>query len=327
MTTAVGLVIIGRNEGYRLVRCLESVKDRAVHAVYVDSGSTDDSVAAATRRGFQVVDLDLSRPFTAARARNAGAQALLGRHPDIAFLQFIDGDCEVQPGWLQAGAACLAADPGIGVVFGHQRERNPRASLYNTLIDIEWRCEPGDARSATGNMMCRTDLFRSLDGFREDLIAGEDPEFCLRVRQAGHRVHCLDAPMVLHDAEMFHLRQWWRRARRGGHAFAEGARLHGHGPERHFVREHRSILLWGGVMPLLVVAGAVLASPWLLLGVLVFPLQVMRVYLKSRLAGRERLVYAVHVVFAKFPEFQGALGYHLSRLWAGRRVRLIEYKR
>jgi glycosyltransferase involved in cell wall biosynthesis len=67
-----GLVAIGRNEGERLRRCLISAQGVYDHVVYVDSGSSDDSVALAESFGAVVVVLDTARPFTAARARNAG---------------------------------------------------------------------------------------------------------------------------------------------------------------------------------------------------------------------------------------------------------------
>ena len=41
---AVGLVAIGRNEGERLRACLASARGAAQRLVYVDSGSTDDTV-------------------------------------------------------------------------------------------------------------------------------------------------------------------------------------------------------------------------------------------------------------------------------------------
>lgn len=73
MTGTVAAVAIGRNEGARLVACLESMVGRVDPIIYVDSGSTDNSVAEARARGAEVVELDMSIPFTAARARNAGA--------------------------------------------------------------------------------------------------------------------------------------------------------------------------------------------------------------------------------------------------------------
>ncbi len=68
----VGVVVIGRNEGERLVRSLESVVGKAAAVVYVDSASSDQSVANARRIGADVVELDRSEPFTAARAECRG---------------------------------------------------------------------------------------------------------------------------------------------------------------------------------------------------------------------------------------------------------------
>lgn len=51
MTPGVGAVIIGRNEGARLVACLASFPGWVRPLVYVDSGSTDGSVAAARAAG------------------------------------------------------------------------------------------------------------------------------------------------------------------------------------------------------------------------------------------------------------------------------------
>ena len=86
----VAAVVIGRNEGARLVASLASLGGVG-RVVYVDSGSTDNSLQAARVHGAQVVALDMSRPFTAARARNAGTAAL--DDPAPAFVQFLDGDC------------------------------------------------------------------------------------------------------------------------------------------------------------------------------------------------------------------------------------------
>jgi GT2 family glycosyltransferase len=318
-----GVVVIGRNEGQRLVRCLEFLRPHWGSCVYVDSGSTDDSAAVARSRGVEVIDLDMSIPFTAARARNAGARRLMDLQPALRYVQFVDGDCEVQPGWIESGEAFLEATSEVGVVFGAQREKYPQASVYNTLMDIEWRVAPGEARSSTGNALCRARLFRELGGFREDLIAGEDPDFCLRVRSKGWKVWCLAVPMVLHDADMKHLSQWWRRARRAGYAYAEGAVIHGRSPERYCVRERNSMLFWGCVLPLVAVGTALFISPWLLALLAAYPLQVVRMLRSGRWTFRENLIYALFTVLGKFPESQGLVEYYRRR---GRAIRLIEYK-
>ena len=64
----IDAVVIGRNEGARLTACLASLEGQVRRLVYVDSGSTDGSAEAARLAGAEVVDLDMSRPFTAARA-------------------------------------------------------------------------------------------------------------------------------------------------------------------------------------------------------------------------------------------------------------------
>src|SRR5689334_4384058 len=74
---SIGVVAIGRNEGERLRVCLESALRASPDVVYVDSGSTDGSVAMAKQLGVHVVELDLTIPFTAARARNAGFEKLV----------------------------------------------------------------------------------------------------------------------------------------------------------------------------------------------------------------------------------------------------------
>src|ERR1044071_10482116 len=93
-----GVVVIGRNEGERLRRCFESLGSLARRAVYVDSGSTDGSIALARSFGAEVVELPADRPFTAARARNAGVDRLVANFPKTGLVQFVDGDCRVAEG-------------------------------------------------------------------------------------------------------------------------------------------------------------------------------------------------------------------------------------
>lgn len=313
----MGAVIIGRNEGARLVACLASFPDWVRPLVYVDSGSTDGSVAAARAAGAEVVALDMALPFTAARARNAGLARLqeLGA-PD--FVQFVDGDCRMQPGWLEAAAEFLAARPGVAVVCGRRREVRPEASIWNGLCDAEWDTPVGKAKACGGDALMRVAALTAVGGYDPALIAGEEPELCVRLRQAGWEIWRIDREMTLHDAAMTRIGQWWKRTRRGGHAFAEGAALHGAPPERHWVAETRRAVLWGAALPVVTLAGLAI-TPWAGLLVLAYPLQMLRL---SRRWGWERGVFTV---LSKFPEAQGVLEYHLNRL-RKRRSRLIEYK-
>jgi GT2 family glycosyltransferase len=312
---SIAAVVIGRNEGARLIACLDALQGQVAQIVYVDSGSSDGSVEAAQARGAQVVSLDMSQPFTAARARNAG----IAQVQDAEFVQFLDGDCVLQAGWLDAALAFLHANPKVAVVCGRRREINTQASLYNRLIDREWDTPVGQALACGGDALMRLDPLRRVGGYRDTLIAGEEPELCLRLRAAGWDIWRLDAEMTAHDADITRFSQWWRRSQRAGHAYAEGAALHGAPPERHWVAQTRRALLWGAVLPLAIVGLAVLVTPWAMLGALIYPVQILRL---SRQGG---LDWAAFTTLGKFPEAQGAVQYHLRRLMR-KDATLIEYK-
>lgn len=313
-------VLIGRNEGERLLRCIASVTPVVERVVYVDSGSVDDSVEAARSAGAEVVELDLATPFTAARARNEGAARLAKLGTQAEFIQFIDGDCELQPDWIAKAEKFLHDHPKAAAVCGRRRERLPEATLWNRLIDAEWDTPVGKARACGGDVLIRRRAFDAAGGFNPSLIAGEEPELCVRLRQADWEIWRIDAEMTLHDAAMTQFGQWWRRARRAGHAYAEGAALHGAPPERHKVAELRRALLWGVALPVIAIVGAFLASPWALGLLLAYPLQVIRLALKG--CSPEQ---AIFLTISKLPEAQGALDYYLNGL-TGRRRGLIEYK-
>ncbi|WP_198672097.1 glycosyltransferase family 2 protein [Pseudogemmobacter bohemicus] len=320
----VDAVVIGRNEGSRLAVCLASLRGQVRRLVYVDSGSTDGSRALARAAGAIVVDLDLSRPFTAARARNAGVLALIveGNEPD--FVQFVDGDCEMVPGWVARALQGFCDHPGAVVICGRRRERYPGASVWNRLCDREWNTPIGEALACGGDALMRLRDFQSVRGYREDLIAGEEPELCQRLRRAGGHIWRIDADMVLHDAAMTRLSQWWRRTKRAGYAFAEGYALHGRGPDRHWRRETLRALAWGAALPLVVIVlGLIHPAFWLL--VLIWPLQMLRLAWAWRHEGRTGIEAAIFTVLGKFPEALGALGYLRDRL-RGHKRGLIEYK-
>ncbi|MCE8009693.1 glycosyltransferase [Aestuariivita sp.] len=317
---ALDAVVIGRNEGARLIACLESMRDDVRRMIYVDSGSEDGSVEAARALGAEVVELDPARPFTAARARNAGLARLDGT---TDFVQLVDGDCALRRGWIAAASRYLRDNPQTAVVCGRRRERHPEASLYNRLCDAEWDTPIGPARACGGDALMRLGALRAVGGYRDDLIAGEEPELCVRLRQAGWVVYRLDHEMTWHDAAMTRFPQWWRRAWRAGHAFAEGAALHGAPPERHWVTETRRALIWGLVLPVAVLLGAVI-WPGALVLLLIYPAQVLRLAARKRIsrAGWEQALFSV---LGKFAEAFGVVDYWQKRL-RGQHGRIIEYK-
>ena len=306
-----GVVAIGRNEGCRLKICLASLS-AASDVVYVDSGSTDQSAKTARATGADVVDLDLTIPFTAARARNTGFARLRQRDEAIDYVQFIDGDCELVASWPQQAVSFLEQNPGVAAVTGRRRERFPAQSVYNWLCDIEWSGPPGESRSFGGDVMLRAHAFDQVGGYRDDMIAGEEPELCVRFRAAGWRIWTRFA-------------QWWRRSLRAGYAYALGAHLHGRAPEYHKTREARRAWLWGVGLPLACVLallefGLLGAVLWL-----AYPLQVARLVLTRKGQLRDRIKVAFFQTLARFPEGIGQIMFTRDRL-LHRQRRLIEYK-
>jgi hypothetical protein len=323
-TDAFGVVAIGRNEGERLRQCLRSASD-AAKTVYVDSGSTDASVQWARDFGVDVVEVDMAIPFTAARARNAGFRRLRELVPGLDYVQFIDGDCELNRIWPRAAIAFLGANSAVCAVLGRRRERYPDRSIYNRMCDKEWDIPIGEVSACGGDVMMRVSAFEAAGGYRDELIAGEEPELCVRLRAAGWKIWRLDHEMTLHDAAMLHLGQWWRRQIRSGYAFAQGAHLHGQGPERHWVWESRRAMLWGLGFPLLLIGALVFFGRLGAFLLLIYPLQILRRTTQMCGSLGSRLQFSFFEQLSRFPEALGQLRFARDHLLK-RHGRLIEYK-
>ena len=329
--TGVGIVVIGRNEGIRLVRCLESIGS-GQKIVYVDSGSSDGSVAVAQANNAQIVELDLSLPFTAARARNAGRAALPG---DCDLIQFIDGDCMLQPGWLTAGSAALANEPSLAAVFGRRREIRPEASRYNWMCDLEWSISPGTACYFGGDVMLRATALDQAGGYPAEMIAGEEPDLSIRLRALRWRIACLPHEMTLHDAAITRLEQWWRRSIRSGYAYAELGVRHRGEAGADYRRRLRGVLAWGGVLPLgvLLLVGVGLAvrsglfflGAAALLGLLAVQFCRLSVGALRRHSPFDALTVGAFLVLTKPAQAMGVMRYWRNRLMK-HRGSIIEYK-
>jgi GT2 family glycosyltransferase len=334
----LGVVAIGRNEGERLRRCLLSLAEVGpdLRAVYVDSGSTDGSVELARSLGVEVVELDMSRPFSAARARNAGFERLKEIAPEIAFAMFLDGDCEVAAGWLERARAEMDAKPDAAVVCGRRRELFPEASIYNRLVDLEWDTPVGEANACGGDSLVRAEAFESVGGFDPTAAAGEEPELCQRLRRKGWKVWRIEAEMTRHDLGMTRFRQWWRRQYRSGYNGLD-ILTRFPGEDRLFADDLIRSRVWGIGWPLVVVGAGLIAG--LIAGPLValivailaagtMPLQILRLAWKvrGRVDGpRTALAYGTLTMLAKWANLAGQIGYTLDRR-RGKMARLIEYK-
>ncbi len=218
MSASLSIVVIGRNEGSRLEHCLLSIRamekpEGDVEVIYVDSASTDGSCALAAKLGAQVISVQPKRP-TAALGRNAGWRASSG-----TFILFLDGDTILHPQFVVTALDDFEKD--TAVVWGNRREIHPEASLYNRVLDLDWISRPGLVDYCGGDALMRREALETAGGYDEDLIAGEEPEMCRRLRAKGWKILHVDRPMTGHDLAMTQWSQYWRRATRTGYAYAE----------------------------------------------------------------------------------------------------------
>ena len=328
----VSVVVIGRNEGERLVRCLESVRALqglagGVEIIYADSASTDGSPARAAALGARVIAVESSRP-TAAQGRNAGWRAAAG-----TFVLFLDGDTILHPDFARLALEALTADATLAAVWGHRREIHPERSIYNRVLDLDWIFPPGLTDYCGGDVLMRRAALESVDGYDPTLIAGEEPELCRRMRAKGYRVLHVDAPMTGHDMAMTRFRQYWRRAVRTGHAYAEVSRrfrgsadpLWGDARIRNLLRGP----FWTFAPVVAAVACVAWRSVWPALALLVLLLVLtIRSASKAGWKSSDRgalFLYGLHSHLQQVPIFLGQVQFGWSAR-RGKRQGLIEYK-
>lgn len=330
----VGIVVIGRNEGQRLRNCLQSISDVGVR-VYVDSGSTDGSQSFARSLGFIVLDLDPSQEFTAARARNLGISYIASNHPEVRFVQTVDGDCEVVTGWAERARQELEGQSELAVVFGRRRERFPAKNIYHRACEIEWNVPRGKAKSCGGDALFRLQPLTDVQGYNPRLISWEEPDLCYRLRRAGWGILSDGRDMTLHDVDISSFRQWWRRALRAGHGIAELVAIHGLGADDGWRRFLLSAAFWTGFLALsfiLLIGGLMITNlgvAALGAGMLAIVLaQITRITMQTRRNPECRdvsLVWGALTFVSKVAQTQGALLYLRRRLTSSRKA-IIEYK-
>jgi len=323
----VTIVVIGRNEGSRLVRCLRSVAsltpvDFDIETIYVDSNSSDDSLTAAASFGAKTLLLEDSTP-SAAKARNKG-----WRHAKGDWVLFLDGDTELYPDFLEQAIAAIR-DPKVAVVCGRIHESRPDQSIYVRALDLDWVNASGSVDFCGGNALFRRDVLCRTSGFDPNLIAGEEPELCQRIRHLGYLICQLPIPMVKHDLGIVSFTGYWRRSFRSGYAYAEISQRFITDKYPLWKYESRRNLMHG---LLLIVILTLSLTPilwpysWIactsLLGLLV-----IRTMQRTRIRCADwgtRLIYAIHSQVSQIPILLGQTAFHLDRLRGAKRG-IVEY--
>ena len=275
-------------------------------------------------------------PLRAPATRACGGCGCFDRISE--FVQFVDGDCELDPSWIATALQVLDNRPDVAVVCGRVRERFRNATIYNRLCDIEWNTPIGEAEACGGIALMRAAAVEQAGYFDPSLICGEEADLCRRIRYQGQVILRVDADMTLHDAAMTRAIQWWRRTKRGGFSSAEAVyRLGSEASEsdRHSVR---GVVVWVAILPVLVglsLAVAALCVSLQFALVLATGAMALVILQTARIARRrassvgenpaDSWLYAVSLMAAKLPKAVGML-----RCWRLRRRRevatLIEWR-
>lgn len=327
---SLAVVVIGRNEGERLTRCLVSVAPIGAgfdlfEIIYVDSNSTDDSVARARKVGARVIVLPPGST-TAARGRNAGWRATTA-----GLVLFLDGDTVLHPGFV-AKALEHFSDRQIAVVWGHRREMAPESSIYNRVLDFDWIYAPGISQFCGGDALVRREALEEVDGYDDTLIAGEEPEMCRRLTALGYKILHIDAPMTAHDLAITSFRQYWKRALRAGFAYASVSQRFRTSDQPLWRREARRNFLQASLLltlPTIAISLSIALRSWIPVVSITLCLVMLVLRTANRTAWKcpsqplSNLLYAIHSQFQQIPILFGQIKFHRER---NSEHRLIEYK-
>ncbi len=323
MNSSIAIVIIGRNEQ----KCLNATLEPLVglQAIYVDSGSTDRSVVIANNKDIPVHQLSPDSPFTAARARNEGFKIVKKLYPDIRYVQFIDGDCELCPDWLDNAYNELEKNTEIAVLCGELKEKYPDRTIYNKLIQLEWK----SLVYFTGTVIFKVEVFEEINGFNPIVIAGEDSELAARLVESGYVIKKLKIPMATHDANIHSISQWLWRTIRSGHAAADRAYIHSKTRSKDGLQELQSILIWGCIIPIVGVFSMFIHPAFLLLLISLYLLLFVKIVFYRMNTFNDTYLdamkYSFFIVVGKTPQMLGLSTFYIRELFC-RKKHIIEYK-
>jgi GT2 family glycosyltransferase len=225
-TPRVAVIIPTRDKAELLDRALAAVLRvstyQNVEVIVVDNGSVEPETAALLDRWRALEPERLrvrrdDRPFNYSRINNEAAAST-----DAPYLLLLNNDVEAcEANWLTALLGWLQLD-GVGATGGMLVYPNGTVQHAGVIIGINglaehaYRAEPahrlgyfGSLQTATNYsavtgacLMTRHDVFDAAGGLDETLpVAWNDIDYCLRIRDAGHRiVYVPDAKMVHHES-------------------------------------------------------------------------------------------------------------------------------
>jgi len=240
----VGVVVAGG--GSAIETTIRAAGDEGP-VIYVAQAADQEIAAAAGRAGAEALMI-ADRALSPGRARNAGYRELKKQRPNLRYVQFVEAGFVLDPAWLAAARRFMDRRPEVAVIEGWASSpaRRPAGAT-----------ESGEVEITGPTAFVRASAFESAGGFRGDLIVNETADLCIRLRRRGAHIWRLDAPMGVRGLAPAKTRDWWARAARRGFDYAHGADLHGAPPEELYSAEQWRAILWGAIVPLLMIVIAV----------------------------------------------------------------------
>jgi glycosyltransferase involved in cell wall biosynthesis len=306
------VVIIGINVEKYISKCIESVRNSnypqdKLKIIFVDGGSTDKSVEfAKSYKGTEVIELKDPSP-TPGKGRNAGIRA-----STAPFIQFLDADTLLEPNWLVKALPYIKDK--TAAVCGKREELYPEKNNYHIIGSIEWVYEEGFCRYFGGDVLIRREALEN-NFFDENLVAGEDPDLSYRVREKGWLIYRLTDKMTTHDLNMNTFKQYFKRAHRSGHAYAEIGLRFMNKPEKMWLSELIRVCA-NAILPFVFILAGVLSTNNYQLTTILALLIIFRPFFRLgkfkkhfKIDTKTSLLYALHLSFVVYPQFLGVLRY------------------
>ncbi len=196
----------------RTVTYLKECLGDDVQVIVSDGKSTDRTVEIALTCADDVVLYESDAPHNASKGRNDGARLGTG-----TFFCFIDADVRIpEPKEFFERALRHFDDAEVVGVCGPQRAEPEvetwadRLSFGLLNMGLRFQNNVLHAGEVSGKfMIVRAEAFRSVGGFREDLVTREDGDFFKRLSKMGKTVFD-PSLMVYHGARRAHAMGWWR---------------------------------------------------------------------------------------------------------------------
>jgi glycosyltransferase involved in cell wall biosynthesis len=220
----ISVVVPTRDRPEQLERCLAALEGQtafdSLEIVVVDDGSANRAAVEEVVKGRPHVRLVGQAGVGPAAARNSGVHAARG-----AYICFTDDDCEPRPDWVERLAGTLhvgeAAVAGVTVNGSPQNPFTEASELIAAALSSP--PESGDqglAFAPSNNLGCRADLLAAIP-FDEayPVAAGEDRDWCARLRAAGHVLVREPEAVVVHRQQLGFSDFWRQQVRYGRGAF------------------------------------------------------------------------------------------------------------